>query len=151
MRIPNKKFKDEKVIMMSYVLELLNEFGVDIRDKSRKREIVDLVKIFCKYIHDKYKFSYSNIGAFLNRDHASVLYACKLHDDIYITDKNFKAKSDHVRIRFRSIDSENIPTEYKDKLYDIIEVCPENVRKDFYELIMSTEVMQRNIQKILNE
>lgn len=151
MKIPNKKYKNEKVIMMSYVLELANEFGVDIREKSRRREVVDLVKIFCKYIHNKYRYSYANIGTFLNRDHASVLYACKSHDDIYITDKNFKSKSDHVRIRFRSIDSENIPTEYRDKLHDIIEMCPENVRKEFYELILSTEVMQRNIQAILDE
>lgn len=63
-----------------------------ILTKSRKREVVQARQI-AMYLSKQYtKNSLSSIGhAIGNRDHATVLHACKTVNDLMSTDKNFKS------------------------------------------------------------
>ena len=63
-----------------------------MKSKTRKREIVQarqLAMFFCKQLT---KNSLANIGIHCgNKDHATVLHACKTVNNLIDTDKQFKA------------------------------------------------------------
>ena len=70
--------------MYPYQELILNEFDFDLLDKGRKREKIDLLKIFVKHIKNTFKeMSYTNIGYFLNRNHATIINLHRGHDNLY--------------------------------------------------------------------
>ncbi len=147
-----KKQGKNHMELLSYYLVIKDETGLDIKAKKRTRNIIDLVKIFCKFIKTKFPhIPLSEIGYFLKRDHASISHAINGYDDLHLTDKDFKAKAEHFKELFYAMDSLNPPEEYKQKLIDIIEVSPESVRKDIYEQLKEQEAIKRNIEKIIHD
>jgi len=55
-----------------------NETGFDIKKRDRKREVTYARALYCKLareiIEDGERYSYSKIGRFIKRDHASVMH-----------------------------------------------------------------------------
>ena len=73
-----------------------------IHTKTRKREIVQVRQI-AMYLAKKHTdHSSSKIGQLIgNRDHATVLHACKMVKDLVDVDKGFKAELDEIEASIR--------------------------------------------------
>jgi len=62
-----------------------------IQTKTRKREIVQARQITMYFSKNLTKYSLATIGAQIgNKDHATVLHACKTVNNLKDTDKNFR-------------------------------------------------------------
>lgn len=122
----------QNYLLSDYVNTILDETGIDIRIKSRKRPQQDLQKIFCKFAHWHLRFSYAFIGSYINRDHASVLNSCKKYDNLYATDEDFRQKADFFIGRFLVIDAKEETLVIKKALIDLIEKISEKDRARVY-------------------
>lgn len=132
-KIDAKKNALEKNIetLDSLNLLIITEFGIDVRDKSRKRFNVDLRMIFCKLIRDikkKPKITQEFIASYINLDHSSIVHACKTYDSLYLVNPKFKELADYIS---------NLNK--KDKYYFLIKKFNEDTneaeRKEAYKLI----------------
>lgn len=78
-------------------------FNIDIdvlRSKSRKREIAQARQLAMFFAKKYTKNSLASIGAQIgDRDHATVLHACKTVDNLIETDKQFKKYADDIKLR----------------------------------------------------
>lgn len=119
-------------LLSDYVNTILDETGVDIRIKSRKRHQQDLQKIFCKFAHWHLRLSFAFIGNYINRDHASVLHACRKYDNLYSTDKEFRDKADFFIGRFLVIDAKEETQIIKKALVELIDRISEKDRARVY-------------------
>lgn len=74
----------------------------NLQSKTRKREIVQARQIamyFCKSLTNA---SLASIGSQIgNKDHATVLYACKTVNNLIEMDKSFKAQIDQINTKLR--------------------------------------------------
>jgi len=73
--------------MRNIYIELLikrteRQFDVSLSSKSRKRKEVYLRDILMKLIYQKSRLSLEKIGAFFNRDHATVIHNINLYDNL---------------------------------------------------------------------
>ena len=64
--------------------------GYDISDKRRDAEIVKFRTLYFKLAKQTTHWSLQKIGNMVNRDHATVLHACKTVDNLAFTDKQFR-------------------------------------------------------------
>ena len=152
---------DPVAVINGYMLQLkqydniiFDEFGIRIGEPGRQRVKVDLRRIFFKFIKNKFpQLSLAFIGSYINKDHATVMHACKSYDNLYLSDPDFKKLADHLRLRFRTIDSESPSEEYLIKLTTLINNSPESLRKEFYELIATHNIIKNNpdiLENLLN-
>ena len=145
-------------IINGYMLQLkqyddiiFDEFGIKIGEGGRQSFAVDLRRIFFKFVRNKFpQLSLAFIGSYLNKDHATVLHALRSYDNLYLSDTDFKKLADHLRLRFRTIDSESPSEEYLIKLTTLINNSSESLRKEFYELIATHRIIKNNIDKVEN-
>lgn len=71
------------------LIQLINEsFDVDILKKTRERRIADVRHCLC-YALRKRDYTYTSIGAMINRDHATVIHAERKVEELYLVDKDF--------------------------------------------------------------
>ena len=99
-RIENKPITIESII--NKVCERYKFDESVLHSKSRKREIVQVRQI-AMYLAKKHtENSASKIGHLIgNRDHATVLHACKIVKDLIEVDKTFKAEIDEIESSFK--------------------------------------------------
>ncbi len=96
-----------KEITVEYIQKLVcDHFGITVEScnsKTRKREIVQ-VRQLAMYLSKKYtKSSLATIGEICgNKDHATVLYACKAIENLLDTDKNFKIQTERIKSKITS-------------------------------------------------
>lgn len=127
-----RKTETKSFLLSDYINTILDETGVDIRIKSRKRDQQDLQKIFCKFARWHLKLSLSFIGNYINRDHATVMHACNSYDALFNTNDDFRHKAEFFFERFLSIDSEPETELIKKALNDLIEKISEKDRARVY-------------------
>ena len=73
-----------------------------LSSKSRKREVVQVRQIAMFLVKKHTELSTSKIGHFIgNRDHATVLHACKIVKDLVEVDKDIKAEIEEIEMSFR--------------------------------------------------
>ncbi|MDD5871497.1 MAG: chromosomal replication initiator protein DnaA [Bacteroidales bacterium] len=70
--------------------------------KSRKRDVADSRQLIMALAKKHTKMSSTNIGAKLNRDHATVLYACKTIDERISVDKEFRTVVERIEEALRN-------------------------------------------------
>ena len=70
--------------------------------KSRKRDVADSRQLIMALAKKHTKMSSTNIGAKLNRDHATVLYACKAIDERISVDKEFRTVVERIEESLRN-------------------------------------------------
>jgi len=89
-QIPAKK-KDNNLILES-VSRAFKVNKDDIISKSRKREFVDARRMLCFILHKKAQRTSQEVSEFINcnKDHATVLYHCRMAQNLIETDRNFK-------------------------------------------------------------
>lgn len=131
--------------MYPYQELILNEFGFDLLDKGRKREKIDMLKIFVKHVKEKFPcMSWCDIGYFLKRTHASIINLHKGHENLYFSNTDFKKKSIFVRSKFLYLDQYNKSEIYKRKCLEIIDKSPDYYCEIFYDAILKTKPMIEN-------
>ena len=119
-------------LLRHYYLTILDETGIDIKDKSRKREQQDLQKIFCKFASWHKNYTLTFIGHFLGKDHATILHCCKKYDELYATDVEFRRKAEHFHGRFHTIDGEQDVPPVKKALSELVERLSEKTAARVY-------------------
>lgn len=91
-------------IMFDVIEQVLEISTEELRSNSRKRELVEARHIFCYFTKENTKFTLSKIGGLVNRDHASILHAVNLINNLlesnkdFNTNKDFKVKFDDVKV-----------------------------------------------------
>ncbi len=84
----------KKQITFDTIVETVcSQFSIDTNalfSKSRKREVADSRQLIMALAKKHTKMSYTVIGAKLNRNHATVLYACKTIDERLSVDEDFR-------------------------------------------------------------
>lgn len=115
---------------IKYLVE--REIGVDLSIQSRRRHLVYARFIFFKLARDNTRYSLSDIGRLINKDHASVLHGIKQFDNVIreYEDELFKiyVKIDALcktkrKLRDRDISPEYYyKKKYKDVLLELLEV-----------------------------
>ncbi len=99
--IENKPLTIEEIVD-----KVCEHYKVDpsvLHSKSRKREIVQVRQIAMFLVKKHTDISTSKIGHFIgNRDHATVLHACKIVKDLVEVDKDAKAEIEEIEMSFRT-------------------------------------------------
>ena len=133
---------------------IFDEFGIKIGEPGSMRVVVDLRRIFFKFVRNKFpQLSLAFIGSYLNKDHATVLHALRSYDNLYLSDTDFKKLADHLRLRFRTIDGESPASVYKRKLITLAKNSSEALCKEFFDLIQTHRIIQSNpdiVENLLN-
>ena len=121
------------VALEEYKNTIIEEYGVDITSKKQTQKDIKLLLVFIKYIKVKYSgLRDFTIAKFLNRQSEDILRYLVDHDKLYTQSQNFKHFSDYLRTKLRGIDSESLPTHWKELCNELIEISPENVREQIY-------------------
>lgn len=145
-------------LLSGYTNTILDETGIDIRVYSRKKDQQDLQKIFCKYARWYLGYSLTFIADYLDRNHATVLHACKKYDDLYKTDDDFKKLADHLIGRFNTIDAREETMFVKKALSDLIDNITEKDRARIYAVAVdilegkqTVSITKRQIIKLIDQ
>ncbi len=139
-----------KNLLRSYNNIIKDEYDIDLTKKKNHKQRFQLLLIFIKYIKVKYYgISNKSIAEYLTLEKQNILLYLRQHDELFLVDTQFRSQSNYLRDRFRGIDSEDMPEEYKEKLYELIEISPESVRKEFYDLIMGHhDILKKNLNNV---
>ena len=102
-RIVRKVINSEsKAITVDDIIKTVcKHFGLEnaaIHTKSRKREVVQARQIAMYLAKNNTELSTSKIGAMIgNKDHATVLHACKTIKELREVDKSFRSEIDEIQ------------------------------------------------------
>jgi chromosomal replication initiator protein len=96
----------QREISIDYIQKVVcNYFSMSVdvlSSKTRKREIVQARQIAMYFAKNMTKCSLAVIGnAIGNKDHATVLHACKTVNNLIDTDKNFKQDLEEIEKRLK--------------------------------------------------
>ena len=107
-RIVKKISRNEsKPITIDNIIETVcSHFGLEpatIHTKSRKRDVVQARQIAMYLAKNHTDYSASKIGMFIgNKDHATVLHACKTIRELKEVDKTFKAELEEIQTALKN-------------------------------------------------
>lgn len=73
---------------------------MELRSKSRIRNIVEARASLCYILHRKKRLTSLAVGEYLKLNHASVLHHCKNVDNWIEVDENFNEKFKQLRITY---------------------------------------------------
>lgn len=95
----------KREISIDYIQKVVSDyFQMDtetLRSKTRKRNIVQARQLAMFFAKKYTKSSLASIGSQIgDRDHATVLHACKTIDNLLETDKEFKKYHDDINLKF---------------------------------------------------
>ena len=117
----NKELENELIEIVNGV------YDVDIRHKSRKRNIIDARTVFYNLLYNE-GYSLTDIGRAMNKNHATVINGLKLFEVILKTDiqfnTNYNVCKAHFKIAFNNLFP---PGKYTEK--PIEELLTERVNK----------------------
>ncbi len=99
-------YEKKSITVDDIIKTVADYYGIEptaINTKSRKREVV-LVRQVAMYLAKKYlDLSTSKIGLYIgNRDHATVLHACKTITNLADTDKQFRNELNEIDLALQS-------------------------------------------------
>jgi hypothetical protein len=78
-------------------------------EKTRKRNIVEARQAAMYISYKKIQgITLSKIGDFFNKDHSTVMYAIKMVENLYDSDKSFKSKVNESMVKFNMLKSNKI-------------------------------------------
>jgi chromosomal replication initiator protein len=106
-KLINKLVKNSKrELSIEYISKVVCDYfnlTVDsLQAKTRKREIVQARQITMYFSKNMTKYSLASIGSQIgNKDHATVLHACKTVNNLKETDKNFRLYVDEIEKKLK--------------------------------------------------
>lgn len=77
----------------------------ELVSRKRYRHLVDSRQLFCYIMRKRFGLTYSTIGSFLDRDHATAIHGFKSHSDKFKFDRKYYEISERV---FEKVDQEII-------------------------------------------
>jgi hypothetical protein len=93
------------------LIEIVNEeFNIDIRTISRKREIADGRAVFYKILFDN-EYSLTLISEIINKHHATVINGLKVFDTVLRRNKYYKAGYNKCKEKFEELCDSFLPEE----------------------------------------
>lgn len=97
----NKRLKIEMDVNLKRIqLELNDMFNIDIMEKNRSVDYVTAREFFVRYVSGRFqKYSTSQIGAYMGRDHATVLHARRKFEDHSFADESYREKAHHIFLK----------------------------------------------------
>ena len=103
LRITVERF--ERSDKLSLKLKEIEKFTIealeiDIHSKKQTRDLVNARTLFI-HMAFKHKHSQAKIALFLNKNHATIYYAQKLHEDLITTNKDYIELYNEYRIQAR--------------------------------------------------
>lgn len=128
-------------ILDQYAETMKEVHHIDVREKGRKREKSDLVKIFCYHAKENLDLSFTRIGEYLNKSHATIIWAYKKYNEFYFSDKKFRKKAEFYIDRFSSIDGHDRLEPNKDRLIELVERASESNRGVWLKWIRQQELV----------
>jgi chromosomal replication initiation ATPase DnaA len=75
----------------------------ELISRKRHRHLVDSRQLFCFIMRDRFGMTYSTIGGFLDRDHATAIHGVNAHMDKFQFDRTYFEIAERV---FDRVDSE---------------------------------------------
>ena len=139
----------------SAYMTILDMTKIDIKEKRREKARMDILKIFCHYarnliknIHGDRIFTLDFIGKYLNRDHATVLWSIKKHEEYVLVNSDYRLLSEGIIARIKAIEKEKVTTINKRKLAFLNQRATEDLRGDWVDLILEHESHRKNIHLI---
>lgn len=109
-----------------------------LRSKTRKREVVFTRQLIMYFLKQKTKESLSHIGSHFNRDHATVIHACKQINDLSYSDWDIKAKVkfyEHMITKLNNFEN-NIIIDKFSEIQEILRLKIDNKHIINHELIV---------------
>lgn len=109
-RMQVRKIGDQEIIPKPMTVEFITDKVCDyfnvpaemLKSTTRKREIVQARQISMFFSKNLTKYSLAIIGSQIgDKDHATVLHACKVINNLRDTDKHFKAQIDEIEKRLK--------------------------------------------------
>jgi len=106
-KLVNKLVKNSRrELSIEYISKVVCDYfniPVDyLQAKTRKREIIQARQITMYFSKNMTKYSLASIGAQIgNKDHATVLHACKTVNNLKETDKNFRIYVDEIEKKLK--------------------------------------------------
>jgi ATP-dependent RNA circularization protein (DNA/RNA ligase family) len=100
MAIPGmvRPLKEINAAKLFAAIDIILEIPQDVlASPARKREIVEARQIFMVILRKETEASLAEIGAFVNRDHATVLHAFKTVEALLETDLKFSNKYEAIQ------------------------------------------------------
>ena len=149
--------KDVFNLLNPYRLTILDETNIDILEGSRKRDVVDLRRIFCYHIRynlrESARLTYADIGNYLEKNHATIVHAVKQYSDLYRTDIKFREKANYFIFKFQTIDAVEDLYPYKRRLFDMVKGISEGDATKVLNLIdkQDIQVESETLEPIENE
>jgi hypothetical protein len=75
-------------IQVNKLIDKVNEyFSVDMRDKTRKRDVIDIRHTFMYSLRNR-GYKTAEIGGFLDKDHATVIHASRKVRDLILVERD---------------------------------------------------------------
>ena len=99
--------------LLTIQMEVEKHFGFRINVKSRRRNIVDARRLYFRLAREFTTHGLYRLGASMDRDHATALFAIRTCKDICAVDKEFNAKYLTLRRKLEIKNSEK----YKKNLF----------------------------------
>lgn len=93
--------KKEKI--ENLLLNLLNFTPQEYKAKCRKRELVDKRQLIQAFLHLKYHYSQHETGKTANRNHATVLHACRTVENRFLTEKPYRLMVQQIELRLNNV------------------------------------------------
>lgn len=147
----------EQAIQIKKLKRIIKKItDINVRKKSRKREVVRARKIYFKILNQTTKMSFTAIAGSVDKDHATALHALRNFDFEYKTDPLLKELYDKVYDVFakgKKIKTTNDIIQENLRLQDIISDLKSNITELKNELkkARSNNIRPRNQQtKIYN-
>lgn len=73
----------------------------ELNGKTRKRKVVEARQVLMKYRRDILGQTTGKVGEHYNKDHATVIHACRNVDNLLETDKDFRFRYNQFMIRVK--------------------------------------------------
>ena len=99
----NKELENELIEIVNGV------YDVNIRHKSRKRNIIDARTVFYHLLYNE-GYSLTNIGRAINKNHATVINGLKLFEIILKTDIQFNTNYNVCKAHFKNCFQQSVPS-----------------------------------------
>ena len=102
------------------------EFGVDLAKlKGRSRKHIHVAfRATCYYlIKTLHSFKLTDIGAFFDRDHTTILYGLSTHQELYLTDhKDYRRRFKHIETIYKVKLAAADPIDADSAMKEVIEI-----------------------------
>lgn len=112
--------KKEGEILFEIIEESLRVTKKEILSRSRKRHIIDAKRIIVFILKKKNeKYRHQEIGDIIGISHCTITHYINTHENIYLSDSNFRNKFDSISSMFETIVERQFPVEQNIKLLSI--------------------------------